>query len=1081
LNIYAEAFIGCTSLENIEIPDTVTYIGKAAFNYCESLISIEIPKNAQEIIAPFENCIKLEEITVDSENTYYFSDDGILFDIDKTTLICYPAAKVGTDYTIPDGVINIDTSAFYECDNLSNIEIPETVTTIKELAFAYNDSLINIEIPASVTSIERAAFMNCTNLTNIEISPSVTIIEEKTFEQCDSLTDIEIPYSVTTIGRRALYLCDNLAEIKIPSTTEDIHEQVFYDKYLSNIIIYCQTDSVAYEYAIDNEINYICDDVAPTIESVNIEENIVTVFATDTGNSGKEAAGISIYGYSFDGGTTWQRENTAIIENSINETSILVKDAVGNISEYKQVQITYNANGGTGEIELQTVLSGESIIISDGTGLTREGYTFAGWNTSDDGTGITFEVDSSYSVTEDLTLYAQWEEITYTIGYDLTGGVLGEEESNPETYTVKTESFELVNPSKVGYTFVGWTGTGIEEATKEVTIAQGSVGNREYIANWTANENISYTVNYYLQGTETKVSESKVVGNKKMAEEVTEEAIEIAGYMKVEPISQTVILKAEGNIINFYYTANTNTKYTVEHYLQNVEDEKYTKDEEATETKEGKTGEETKAVAKTYEGFTAQEVKQEKILGNETTVVKVYYTRNTYKFTLDTTVEGVKVEVLVDGEVSEEESYSYGEEITIKAKPEAGYEVTGWESSDKELVEDQTGEEITIIIPAKEITIKPKVSVITYTIGYDLVGGALEEGKTNPSEYTVETESFKLVNPSKAGYTFVGWTGTGIEEATKEVTIEKGSTGNREYTANWEDTTSPEIEGIETKKVYTEGVTPEITDEGTGVEKVEVTKDGKVIEYTEGEKITQPGEYTIIVEDAKGNKTEKSFMIIEVPEGLEAIIGQLLKEVKLPKGFNWEYKEGESKEIKTVGKVGENKFTVTYTPEDTTKYKKVEGIEVKVIVKDTLKLTVTSKKYIVNEEKLLIENVQPEITINEFIKNIETNATEIKITEISTEKLQETEVIEGTIKTGMKVTFKLGEEIRQYQIVVKGDVNGDGEANIKDIFAINSHRLSKINLMGVYEIAGDVNEDGEANIKDILEINSYRLKKMLEL
>ena len=74
---------------------------------------------------------------------------------------------------------------------------------------------------------------------------------------------------------------------------------------------------------------------------------------------------------------------------------------------------------------------------------------------------------------------------------------------------------------------------------------------------------------------------------------------------------------------------------------------------------------------------------------------------------------------------------------------------------------------------------------ITYTITYNLDNGALAEGATNPTSYTVESDEITLNNPTKEGYTFAGWTGTELNEATMEVTIVAGSTGNREYTATW--------------------------------------------------------------------------------------------------------------------------------------------------------------------------------------------------------------------------------------------------------------------------------------------------------
>ena len=80
------------------------------------------------------------------------------------------------------------------------------------------------------------------------------------------------------------------------------------------------------------------------------------------------------------------------------------------------------------------------------------------------------------------TLTAQWTVHQYTITYNLAGGTV---ESNPNTYTIETKAFTLKNPTKSGYTFTGWSGTGLDgENNMTVTIPTGSIGNRIYTAHW---------------------------------------------------------------------------------------------------------------------------------------------------------------------------------------------------------------------------------------------------------------------------------------------------------------------------------------------------------------------------------------------------------------------------------------------------------------------------------------------------------------------------------------------------------------------------------------------------------------------
>ncbi len=125
----------------------------------------------------------------------------------------------------------------------------------------------------------------------------------------------------------------------------------------------------------------------------------------------------------------------------------------------------------------------------------RTGYTFNGWYTAASGGTKAGNAGASYTPTGAIKLYAQWTKDSYTISYDLAGGTVAT--ANPTTYAVDTATFTLNNPTKAGYTFAGWTGTGLSSASTSVSIAKGSTGNRSYTATWTKD---SYTISYDLAG-----------------------------------------------------------------------------------------------------------------------------------------------------------------------------------------------------------------------------------------------------------------------------------------------------------------------------------------------------------------------------------------------------------------------------------------------------------------------------------------------------------------------------------------------------------------------------------------------------
>ncbi len=217
-----------------------------------------------------------------------------------------------------------------------------------------------------------------------------------------------------------------------------------------------------------------------------------------------------------------------------------------------------------------------------------------------------------------LVLKLYFDRDIFTVSYSYTGAVPATAPVLPEALSYRYNANVSVAeaPSLKGYTFSGWSKTGTFNIDADTSIT----------GSWEADTNAWYQVNYLLQGSTTSLHESKKVENLTYANEFTESAISILGYHVVGANSQQVVAGLEGdnNVITFYYAANTDTKYQVEHYLRSFGAASPLLKE--TDYLEGTTNTITQAEANTYAGYQADAFEQLQIKGDGSTVVKIYYT-----------------------------------------------------------------------------------------------------------------------------------------------------------------------------------------------------------------------------------------------------------------------------------------------------------------------------------------------------------------------------------------------------------------------------------------------------------------------
>ncbi len=191
------SFNGCSSLANVSIPRAVMNIEEYAFFGCKALLSILLPSTVSNIgDGAFSECSSLTGIDVDSDNRFYESIDGVLYDKEITKIYCYPAGKAG-EYSFPATVNSIAYDAFAG-SQVTSISVPNTVTEIGGWAFSNCSNLTSISIPNTINTL-KGTFSGCSSLEKIiDFNPVPQEAEMSTFSGLPSNTIIYVPQGSRT-------------------------------------------------------------------------------------------------------------------------------------------------------------------------------------------------------------------------------------------------------------------------------------------------------------------------------------------------------------------------------------------------------------------------------------------------------------------------------------------------------------------------------------------------------------------------------------------------------------------------------------------------------------------------------------------------------------------------------------------------------------------------------------------------------------------------------------------------------------------------------------------------------------------
>ncbi|MEE1290214.1 MAG: InlB B-repeat-containing protein, partial [Spirochaetota bacterium] len=605
-------------------------------------------------------------------------------------------------------------------------------------------------------------------------------------------------------------------------------------------------------YAVWNEN----DKVLPVIFSVPSE---TAVDYNDSVTLSCKTEGAKIC-YTIDG-VTVEYSNAIVITRDVTITAFATKDGMKDSDEstasytVKTYTVTYTTEYGVAPSKIDGLKKGDKLTAEELPKLITDGYTFAGWYNGEN------EVTTEYKISSDLNLTAKWNANTdtaYTVEHyqqNITDNEYTLVEDDTENKTGTTGE----NTSATAKDYAGFTAKSVEQAK---IAADGKAVVKIYY------DRNTITLTLDLDGGD---GEKEITG--KYGADVTTPAnptktgYTFAGWNPSLPAT----FPAENVTYTAKWNANTDTAYTVEHYQQNIADNEYTLAEADTENKTGTTDTDTVATAKDYTGFTAKSVTQEKIAADGSTVVKIYYDRNTITLTLN----------LDGGEGKTEITGKYGADVTTPANPtKIGYTFAGWNPSlpaafpaenatytaswnantytvkfyanggtgkmssqvftfgtlqplnsntskrtgytFKEWNTNSDGSGDSYIagesyIFGEDTNLYAQWTVNTYTITYNLDGGTNAE--SNPTSYTVETDTIILANATKNGYAFLGWYD---ENGDKVTQITKGTTEEITVTAEWQEgfayvwgaTINGAItaEGYTTSKIFKDGKTVTVGD-----------------------------------------------------------------------------------------------------------------------------------------------------------------------------------------------------------------------------------------------------------------------------
>lgn len=448
--------------------------------------------------------------------------------------------------------------------------------------------------------------------------------------------------------------------------------------------------------------------------------------------------------------------------------------------------IAFELNGGVTEGEVSTRQVTYDAPYGELPVLTRDGYIFDGWFTSED---VSVTADTVVKLAENHKLYAHFTPVNYTITYE---GADGATNSNPKQYNVETGTIVLVDLEKTGYTFEGFYETEDYSGEAVTEIMAGSMEDKTLYAKWREN---SYNVVFHANnGTADTAFESfSYTESRELSANEFEKpgyrfsgwAVEIDGAVCYEDGAKVRALVAEdGGELHLYAVWEIVT-YQITY--KNLDGAENAEDNPTSFTAQNNVialHDPKEKTGYTFEGWYTDAEFKNRVSGAIT--LNTYYdwifyakwNANPYIITFDSCLgDAVSTETMVMT-YDKEKNLTLLSEMTNFVKP--GYSFAGWAVEKGGNVVYRDGEKVKNLAASGNVNLYAVWELNVFTISYDLGAGGI--GNTNPAQYSIEDNDVKLTAPqAKDGYQFLGW----YEGDVLVTEIVRGTQKDYKLTAKW--------------------------------------------------------------------------------------------------------------------------------------------------------------------------------------------------------------------------------------------------------------------------------------------------------